>query len=399
MATAERWRPTPTFLLTAYGPTVLASAGLGAVTPLIALTARDLGASVGFAAFVVALLGLGQLAGDLPAGVLAARVGEKRALLLACVLETAALLVAGFASSLLVLGLAVLACGTASSLLGLARQSYFTVAVPRAYRARALSSLGGSHRIGFFVGPLVGAALISVWDLSAAYVFAAVMSALAALATLALPDLPDPPDARGGTSGAPQRVTLAGVLLAHRRVLATVGVGVLLIMMARATRQSIIPLWAESQGVSPATTSVIFGLSSALDMLMFYPGGWVMDRFGRFWVAVPAVAVLGLGMVLLPLTHSALTIALVAFMMGLGNGISSGVVMTLGADASPAVGRSQFLSGWRLMADTGTSVGPLLITAVTAVATLGAASVTVGVVALVGIGWLVRWLPRPHRAP
>lgn len=379
-------------MVAAYGPTVLASTGLGAVIPLVALSARDLQASVGMAAFVVALLGLGQVCGDLPAGALAARVGEKRALFVACVLEAASLVLAALAPNVLVLGVAVFACGTASSILGLARQSYFTVAVPIAYRARALSTLGGSHRVGFFVGPLAGAALISRWDLSAAYVFAAATSVLAAALTLALPDLPE---VATPTTATPPATDLRSVLWAHRRVLATVGVGVLLIMMARATRQSVIPLWAESQGLSPATTSIIFGLSSALDMLMFYPGGWVMDRFGRFWVAVPAVTVLGLGMVLLPLTHTVVTIALVAFAMGLGNGISAGVVMTLGSDASPPVGRSQFLSGWRLMADTGTSVGPLLITAITAVASLGVASVVVGAIALLGVGWLVRWLPRP----
>ncbi len=384
-----RWRPSPAFLLTAYGPTVLASMGIGAVTPLVALTARDLGASVGMAAFVVAMLGVGQLCGDLPAGVLADRLGEKRALVLACLVEAAGLLLAWQAPSVLVLGLAVFVCGVGGSVLALARQSYFTVAVPLAYRARALSTLGGCFRIGFFLGPLVGAAIIATFDLQAAYLFAAGASLLAAAVTLALPDLPATP-----STGPVPPTSMVAVVREHRKVLATVGVGVLLIMMARATRQSIIPLWAESQGVSPATTSVIFGLSSAMDMLMFFPGGWVMDRFGRFWVAVPAVAVLGAGLVVLPLTSSAVTIGAVALVMGLGNGISSGVVMTLGSDASPAVGRARFLSVWRLLADSGSTLGPLLITAVTVAASLAAGSVVVGGIALLGVGWLARWLPR-----
>ena len=70
-------------------------------------------------------------------------------------------------------------------------------------------------------------------------------------------------------------------------------------------------------------------------MLLFYPGGAIMDRFGRVYVAVPAMIVLGLGFMLLPLTTGATSVGLVAALMGLGNGISAGVVMTLGADASP----------------------------------------------------------------
>ena len=75
-----------------YGPTILVAIGQGAILPLVALSARALGASVGTAALIVALIGLGQLIGDLPAGALAARIGEQRALVAACVLDAAALL-------------------------------------------------------------------------------------------------------------------------------------------------------------------------------------------------------------------------------------------------------------------------------------------------------------------
>ncbi len=69
--------------------------------------------------------------------------------------------------------------------------------------------------------------------------------------------------------------------------------------------------------------------------------------------------------------------------------------MTIGSDASPAVGRPQFLAGWRLTTGLGQAAGPLLITAIAAVAPLGAAAVTIGAVGLVGAGWLWRWVSEP----
>jgi MFS family permease len=75
-----RWRP---ILLPAYGPTALASLGYGALAPIVALAASDLGAGVTTAALVVGLTAFGQLVGDLPAGAVAARLGERSALLLA----------------------------------------------------------------------------------------------------------------------------------------------------------------------------------------------------------------------------------------------------------------------------------------------------------------------------
>ena len=387
-------------ILPAYGPTVLVAIGYGAILPLVALSARALGASIGTAALIVALTGIGQLLGDLPAGALAARIGERRALIAACLLDSLALLGAFLASSLVLLGAAVLVTGLAGAVFSLARQAYLTEAIPVRLRARALSTLGGTFRIGSFIGPFVGALIVSRSTIGSAYAFAAAMSLAAALLTALLPDItkthgPSTPRRDRARRG------VFSVLAEHRRVLMTLGVGVLVIAAARSTRQSIVPLWAEAQGIDAASTSLLFGISAGVDMLLFYPGGVIMDRFGRVWVAVPSMIVLGLGFLLLPLTSGPVTIGLVAALMGLGNGISAGIVMTLGADASPADARAQFLGGWRLCSDFGNALGPLVISAVTLVAPLAAAAVTMGVLTWLGSGWLAKWVPAyaPRTAP
>ena len=85
--------------------------------------------------------------------------------------------------------------------------------------------------------------------------------------------------------------------------------------------------------------------------------------------------------------------------MGLGNGMSSGLVMVLGADASPNVGRASFLGVFRLLADLGLGAGPLLLGGVAAVAGLASGVWFVGGVGLVGAVAMWRWVPRPDRAP
>lgn len=376
-----------------YGPTLLVSIGAGAILPLVALSARELGASVGIAALVVAMLGIGQLVGDLPAGALAARIGERRALIMACLVDVAALIGAYLAPSVILLCVAVFVAGLANAVFGLARQAYLTAAVPLRIRARAMSTLGGIFRIGSFIGPFVGAIIVTHADIASAYVFAAVMSLAAAGLAALLPDLPVPIAHGGAPRARADQLGVLAVLAQHRRILLTLGSGVLLLSAARATRQAIVPLWAEAQGIDAATTSVIFGLSAGVDMLLFYPGGAIMDRYGRAAVAVPAMITLGVGFVLLPLTHTAVSVGLVACLMGLGNGISSGVVLTLGADAAPVEGRAQFLGGWRLCSDLGNALGPLAIGAISAVATLGLATVVMGVVTWLGSGWLARFVP------
>ena len=384
-----------------YGPTILVAVGQGAILPLVALSARALGASVGTAALIVALIGLGQLIGDLPAGALAARIGERRALIAACVVDAMALLGAFLAQSLIVLAVAMTIAGVAHAVFGLARHAYLTEAIPVPFRARALSTLGGAFRIGLFLGPFVAAVIVTRWSIGAAYGFAAIMSIAAAILTAFLPDVTG--DRRATPAGNRKRYrSVVSVLAEHRRILLTLGVGVLVISAARATRQSIVPLWAESIGVDAATTAVIFGISAGVDILLFYPGGAIMDRFGRVFVAVPTMIVLGLGFVLLPLTTGATSVGLVAALMGLGNGISSGIVLTLGADASPPQDRAQFLGGWRVCSDLGNTTGPLVIGVVSAFAPLAVAAVTMGLLTWAGAGWLVKWVPayapRPRRA-
>jgi MFS family permease len=391
-----RWRD---IVITAYGPTLLVSIGQGAILPLVALSARALGASVATAAFVVALIGIGQLVGDLPAGALAARIGEKRALIGACVLDAFALFGAFLARSLVLLAVAMVITGLAAAVFGLARHAYLTEAIPIRMRARALSTLGGTFRIGLFVGPFIAAGILTRWSIGAAYAFAAAMNIAAAILTAFLPEVTGH-RRRTAPSGRRHRAVIQ-VLAEHRRILLTLGIGVLVIQAARATRQTIVPLWAESIGVNAAATSVIFGISAGVDMLLFYPGGAIMDRFGRVYVAAPSMIVLGLGFLLLPLTSGPTTVGLVAALMGLGNGISSGVVLTLGADASPPQDRAQFLSGWRLCSDLGNAAGPLLISVVSALATLAAAAVTMGLITWAGSAWLIKWVPayspRLHR--
>ncbi len=389
--TRTQWRR---IIVSGYGPTLLSSIGYGAVIPLIAVIALREGASVGLAAFVTALLGMGQVVGDIPAGWLASRLGDRRAMIAACLLDASALSGMFLSNSLATLGLAVFIDGMAGAVFGLARQTYLTEAIPLRFRARALSSLGGVFRIGFFIGPLIGAAIVAAGTLRDAFAFAACMSLIAAVVTWALPDLAH--DAQITASG--RRTSVLQIVSDHRMVFATQGVGVLILMAIRSARQAMIPLWCESNGLSASTTSLIFALSMAFDVLLFFPGGWIMDRFGRWWVVIPAMIVMGVGMAMLPLTHAAWAIAAVAALLGLGNGVSSGIVMTLGSDASPPVGRPQFLSIWRLFGDAGNSGGPLVITLVTAAAPLAAASLVLGALAWAGAAWLGHWVPgRPGR--
>lgn len=382
--------------VSAYLPTLLSSVGFGAVIPLIPLTALHLGSSQATAAFVTSLVGIGQILGDVPAGRLVTRFGEKWALVAAMVLDAAALAAMGLASSTWWLAVAVLVNGACAATFGIARQTYLTEAVPYRLRARALSSLGGVFRVGWLIGPLLGAWILHHGSMRWAYAAASGFAVVGAAVTTALPDLPaaTPTDEDSATQPAERGPSTWQVVVAHWPLLLTRGAAVAALMVVRSARQSLLPLWCHTHGIDPATTDLVFAASMSADVLLFLPGGWLMDRFGRWWVAVPSLAVQALALALLPAAHSLAPIVAVAVLLGLGNGTSSGIVMTLGSDASPARGRPQFLAAWRVMADSGSALGPVVVTLVTLVGPLGAASLVLSGIGALGTWGMARWVPR-----
>jgi len=168
---------------------------------------------------------------------------------------------------------------------------------------------------------------------------------------------------------------------------------VVLVSAVRASRQAVIPLWAEHLALAPAVASLIYGLSGGIDMLVFYPAGKVMDHKGRRWVAVPSMVIMGVAMLLMPLTTGFVTLLIAALAIGFGNGIGSGMIMTLGADHSPRHGRAHFLGVWRLMSDIGASGGPALLSFLAASLSLSAGIAVTGLIALAAAGALAHWIP------
>src|ERR1700760_4935770 len=313
----------------AFGPAPLFGLAEGAMIPVIAPSSIDRGAGTAVAALINALLGIGSIVTNIPSGILATRIGERKSMLVAAAVAGAGLILCLVnlghgALSLTVFGLGVLLLGAASSVYTLARQSYLTEIVPPPMRARAMSTLGGTLRIGVFAGPFLSAGAEAVWGLPGAYYVSLVAMAGAAFLVYRVPDLEKTDEHRAAAA----EVTSWGMIKQYWRIFGTLGLSVVLLSAIRQTRQVVIPLWAAHIGLSPTANSIIYGIAGLIDVATFYPAGKVMDAYGRRWVAVPSAAVLGLSFILMPFTHAAVTLTLAAMIMGFGNGIGSRLVTT-----------------------------------------------------------------------
>lgn len=406
-----------------YGPTVLFALGEGAVIPLVPVIAAQLGADVATAALVSSALVVGQLCGNIPAGWAVARIGERFTMAIAGLVSLAGIVGMAFAPSLGVFAIAVFLIGFCAAAFGLARHSFMTTRVPLSFRARALSLLGGTFRLGMFVGPFVAAGLLALFgdEHATVWFFGGCLVATVLLVLLG----PDPEKQfvaapAPGTRRPPEPVLSedtgepvtgsialggqdrgAGVfrtMWRHRRVLSTLGLAAASLAAVRSTRQVVLPLWGVSIGLDAQTIALVIGISGAIDFALFYASGQVMDRFGRLWAALPAMVLMGAGFIALAFTHdlpqAAMWFAMFAAVLGVGNGLSSGILLTLGADAAPKTEPAPFLGSWRTLTDAGAAVAPLVVSGIAAVASLAVATGVMGVVGLLGALAFVRWVPR-----
>ena len=373
--------------LAVYVPIVIFAIGEGAVIPFIVLGAQDRGASASLAGGIFALTGAASILFAIPAGALISRFGGRWAASASVGSVVVGLLGVVLGSSVAVYALSIFVLGAGWATWRLVRFDFLVGVVGVDKRGRALAVMGGAQRLGRFVGPLLAAAAAIVVGLNGAFLLHMGVAVVALIVFVSVPltDVEKRPRR--------QRLKLRGLVSEHKASFGVAGTGLIFLIILRSARPVAVPLWAIHIGLDPAAVGVIFGVSSAIDTAMFYPAGVVMDRFGRKWAVIPSVVLLAVSFLVMPLAAGFGSLLIVGLLMGLGNGFGSGYGATLGSDLAPTEGRAEFLGMWSIVANVGTIGGPLILGGIVAIASLGVASVAIGVIGIVGAAHITLLVP------
>lgn len=344
-----------------YVPSFLLSFGQGVLVPTLPVFAKGFGVSFSLVSLVVAAAGIGTLAADLPAGLALGRFGRQRAMLVGISLVASTTLVIALWHQFSVLLICRLVGGIGTALWGISRHAYITAVAPRSQRGKFIATFGGINRLGLFAGPFIGGVIGHQFGLSWSFALAALFAALAG--PLAILFIRDP---RETVAIVPPRhlrwESVRRLMRTHRADVVSAGSAQIFAAMIRSGRQLIIPLYAAyALNLNVASIGTIVTVSTAIDMVLFIPAGWVMDRFGRKVASVPSFAIMAVGVALIPLAANFLGLLLAACVIGFGNGIGSGSMMTLGADLAPPDALGEFLGIWRFVGDAGQAGGPLVV--------------------------------------
>jgi MFS family permease len=252
--------------------------------------------------------------------------------------------------------------GIGTALWGLSRHAFIAQAIPVAQRGRAIAMFGGINRVGTFGGPILGGFVATGAGIRFSFVAAGLLGLMALIAAVRfIPYDHGHLVRKRGDTRARWRI-VGQTIRQHRADLSAAGIAQLFAQMIRQGRQLLVPLIGAQQiGLSAAEVGTVVTISAIVDMSMFFPAGFVMDRFGRKWASVPSFSIMALGILLVPFANSFWTLAGAGIVIGLGNGLGSGSMMTLGADLSPPEATGEFLGVWRLIGDFGAVLGPLAV--------------------------------------
>ena len=360
-------------ILAFYLPALMATLGQGLLVPILPLYAADFEIGYVLIGLVLAGEGLGTLIADVPTGLLQRRFGNKQVMMMGLLVKSISILLLFAAPTIWFVFLLRLIAGFGRSMYSVSAHIYVTNQVDLAQRGKAISMFGGTHRLGGFIGPAIGGIVAGLLGLRIIFVCAGLVTGVG-LIVVALFTRKSGQDEREPAAGDGQRLDLLSVLRSNYRILASAGTAHVFGQMIRAGRTIVIPLFAaDILGLSVDQIGFIVSISVAVDFSLFMVAGWLMDRFGRKFAIVPCFGIQALGMALVPFAANFAGLLFAAVLIGFGNGLGAGSMMTLGADLSPARSRGEFLGVWRLIGDLGQTGAPLVVGVVAEILVLSSA--------------------------
>jgi MFS family permease len=370
-----------------YVPWILAQLGRGMLVPVVPLYLRDAGLSYTRISVILAALGMGAVLGGLPSGAIAARVGPEWLFVGATVATATTAALLGVSTAVLALVAFRLIYGAGAVGLRVSVQMLVNAATPVRLRGRGMSVLGGSVRLAFFVGPLLGGVLADTIGFTATFVVCGLMTLVGIVPFVAV----------RGTAGSGaarfERPTVAAgslwsALRRHTGLLLLAGTGSALVMAGREGRNVIVPLIGDDLGLSSTAVGALVAIGTGADLLLFPVAGWLMDRFGRLYAIVPAFTLVGVGLLVLGTWYSTTGAIVAGVIMGIGNGMSAGTMLTLGGDLAPR-DAGPFLAALGTLHDSGVVIGSLVVGSFADTAGLATSAVVLAGIMFTAVVWMV----------
>lgn len=346
-----------------YIPSALVAVAWAVLGPVLPVYASTLTESYLIIGIMLSAMALGRVAGSLPSSWLLSHFGIKNTMLTGIMVLLIPALSLFFVRNLWLIIALLFVLGSGLSIYSIARHTYISVVIPLEVRGRAISLLGGVFRTGLFLGPLIGGWVGKTFGLPAAFIAVFLIGITSVGFVMRFMRNLDANIEE--KEKAPGIIAFGKMVKDNQGVITAAGIGLWMVSVTREGWRVLIPLYAANVlNLDIQTIGYILGFGAAFDLLFFPISGFVMDRFGRKWAIVPSFVMQGAGIMLILFAGNAIALSAFAAFIGFANGLSSGSMMTTGADLAPPNMRGEFLSLWHFIGDVGGVSGPMLVGAI-----------------------------------
>lgn len=417
--------------------------GNGFIAPVLPLFAKQLGANSLLVGAVVSSAALGMIVNSLPTAWVTSRMGYMFPMYVGLVLISVFAALSGLSQTGAMLFVMQLGCGAGYIMITLPQQIYVKREIDEKVRGTVLGTVGGMARISKLISPYPGGVMadrVSIrTPLYAKSVLALVTIPCVFLLrnrremrvdvgdvsygddgdngddehefeTMMKPHERDTPSSLGLQSKmAPDGKPLSSgganpsPNMQHSRKwwpIFTAAVFAFMIMLLRGGLEIIVPLKGDKIGMSSERIGMAVTVSGAFDALFFPMSGYLGDKYGRRVPAAVANLVMAVGFGVLSISvqskvrqlhDDTIVLFIGSAIIGAGNGVSSGIVMTMGADLAPydLARASTFIARWRMLAQFGTFVAPLFVGIITQYASLGLSTWLLALFGIFGLLWVI----------
>jgi len=379
---------------------------------VLALYARSFGVSQSAIGLAIAVYGFARFVVAMPAGRLADRAGRRAGLALGGLVTGGGNLICALAPTYAIFIAGRFVAGAGAALVLITGTVILADITTPADRGRTMAIYQGVFLFAVGIGPMPGGILAERFGLVAPFFVYTVAGLLAgALAWIVIPETRrDGVDAEG-IAALPAFGAQVRHLTTHTGFVLVSLVSFVAAFARTGALFNVIPVVArERLGLGAEQIGLGLGLASVVGLVLIYPSGMLVDRYGRKIVIMPATLVSGAAMLLFLVMPGYAWFLAGCVVWSVATGVSGAAPAAYAADTAPSGMNAAAMSAYRMLADLGYVIGPLALGAITDAFGAGAAlaTATVLLVAAAGLfGWRApetvymgapKWPPSPPRS-
>jgi MFS family permease len=337
------------------------SVGMGAMHLARPLFAASFGVSVFFVALITSSNAVARLVSGPIIGFLMDRWGRKPLLLIGVFLRGLTGLAEYFASSYLEFLILEFIGGIGVSIWGTGSSIVIADVTGEENRGRAVATRSISMRLGNVSGPLTGGLLATFFDLRSIFLFNAVTKLVVLLVLLFLVSETRPEAAAKRDAGLASGSPIGFSIFFTRAFLVISFVSFTLNLMGAGVFEALFPIYAKkAMGLSPGEIGYMLTMVSVTVLLVSFPNGVLVDRYGRKKTLIPGLLILAGSAYLLARIGSLPSAYMAMVIYGIGEAMTFGASQVYAMDLAPEARRGAFLGVWSLFANTSAAIAPLL---------------------------------------